>query len=143
MFTSAGLRWRLKALGSFGLWVGETQIPEPATRKARAVLVYLALNAGTPVAREKLLDLLWPEADPERARASLSTALWAIRKLLRGAGVDGGEFIDSNNTAITWSSHGEVDAVEFSRLARSGDAGAREAAIALYAGDFLTDDYDD
>ena len=143
MFTSAGLRWRLKALGSFGLWVGDAQIPEPATRKARAVLVYLALNAGTPVAREKLLDLLWPEADPERARASLSTALWSIRKLLRGAGVDGGEFIDSNNTAITWSSHGEVDAVEFSRLARSGDAGAREAAIALYAGDFLTDDYDD
>src|ERR1700737_562016 len=100
MTPSAAQRWRLKVLGSFGLWVGGAQIPEPATRKARAVLVYLALNAGTTVARERLLDLLWPEAEPERARASLSTALWSIRKLLRAAGADGAKAADSNNTAI-------------------------------------------
>src|SRR2546425_12694513 len=51
------------------------------TRKSLAVLVYLALDPG-PHSRERLADLLWPEADLVDARASLRTALNYLRQAL-------------------------------------------------------------
>lgn len=44
------------------------------TRKTLALLAYLALAEG-PQPREHLAALLWPEASPERSRASLRNTL--------------------------------------------------------------------
>jgi len=55
-----------------------------ANAKALAVLGYLAAR-GQPVARDAIVDLLWPESSPEAARKNLRNALWAIgRDLGRG-----------------------------------------------------------
>jgi DNA-binding SARP family transcriptional activator len=51
------------------------------TKKALALLAYLALDPG-PHPRERLADLLWPEADVVDARASLRTALNYLRRAL-------------------------------------------------------------
>jgi DNA-binding SARP family transcriptional activator/predicted negative regulator of RcsB-dependent stress response len=57
--------------------------PLPLTaRKSRALLAFLALQAGTPQSREKLAALLWEDADAELARTSLRQALSAIRRAL-------------------------------------------------------------
>lgn len=52
-------------------------------RRRLALLAVLAIGAPpgrAGLARERLLALLWPEADEERGRAALSQALYAIRR---------------------------------------------------------------
>ena len=53
------------------------------TRKAIAMLAYLAVSGG-PQARELLVDLLWPDTDPDRGRAALRRTLSALRSALGG-----------------------------------------------------------
>lgn len=52
-----------------------------ATRKALALLVYLALEGGAH-SREKLTALLWPESDTERARMALRRTLAYLREAI-------------------------------------------------------------
>ena len=49
------------------------------TRKHLALLVFLAVEPRTRHRRERLADLLWPEASPAVGRHSLATALSVIR----------------------------------------------------------------
>jgi DNA-binding SARP family transcriptional activator len=46
------------------------------------------MRAGATVPRERVLETFWPEADPQRARQSVKTATWSIRRALRGAACD-------------------------------------------------------
>lgn len=48
--------------------------------KNRAFVVFLAFKAGRPVQREHLAQLLWPDSEPARARASLRQSLTQLRK---------------------------------------------------------------
>jgi DNA-binding SARP family transcriptional activator len=50
--------------------------------KARAILVYLCLGSDGPLLRSELCDLLWPEKDPLRARASFRQCLASIRRAI-------------------------------------------------------------
>jgi len=49
------------------------------TRKAKALIAYLALSDNAQDTRERLVGLLWSESDEERARASLRQAVHDIR----------------------------------------------------------------
>ena len=52
-----------------------------ATRKALALLVYLAVEGGRH-SRERIADLFWPDSDPERGRAALRRTLARLRESL-------------------------------------------------------------
>ena len=52
------------------------------TTKVKDLLRLLALEAGSPVKTEVLMERLWPGADPGRAGASLRTATYQLRKSL-------------------------------------------------------------
>src|SRR5207247_11052193 len=52
-----------------------------STRKALALLVYLAVEGGLHT-RQTLSEALWPELDAEHGRAALRATLLALRKLL-------------------------------------------------------------
>ena len=51
------------------------------TRKATALLAYLAIS-GRPAGRDVVAGLLWPEADPDRARSALRRTLSTLRTAL-------------------------------------------------------------
>ena len=51
------------------------------TRKALALLIYLAVNGGMH-SREKLTALFWPESEEEQSRATLRSTLVYVRKAL-------------------------------------------------------------
>ncbi len=53
-----------------------------ATDRARALLAYLALEAGQPHRREALAGLLWPEQPNTLARQDLSQALVRLRRAI-------------------------------------------------------------
>ena len=52
-----------------------------STRKALALLVYLAVEGGTHP-RKTLSESFWPELDAEHGRAALRATLLELRKLL-------------------------------------------------------------
>src|SRR5438876_4462517 len=52
-----------------------------STRKALALLVYLAVEGGTHT-RKTLSESFWPGLDAERGRAALRASLLELRKLL-------------------------------------------------------------
>ncbi len=49
------------------------------TQKQLALLIYLVLEGRSPVRRERLADLLWPNVGLKEARHSMGTALWGLR----------------------------------------------------------------
>jgi DNA-binding SARP family transcriptional activator/tetratricopeptide (TPR) repeat protein len=58
------------------------------TRKARALLGYLALCEARQETRERLVGLLWSESDEAKARASLRQTLRELRQAFSAVGCD-------------------------------------------------------
>ncbi|TVQ32936.1 MAG: hypothetical protein EA356_12895 [Geminicoccaceae bacterium] len=56
--------------------------PIPMARSALQLLGFLALYADRPLPREAVAAELWPDCEPQRARARLSTAMWRLRAAL-------------------------------------------------------------
>src|SRR5262245_10689930 len=98
------------------------------TRKAQALLAYLALPLGQAHPRDKLAALLWGDMRQPQARASLRQALAAIRRAL--AGMDALR-VDAETVALEPTAVA-VDALVFQQSAQVGTMEALERAAALY-----------
>ncbi|HEY2482177.1 MAG TPA: BTAD domain-containing putative transcriptional regulator, partial [Caulobacteraceae bacterium] len=91
----------------------------PLSRKARALLAYLALNADTPVSRERLCGLLWSERGEEQARGSLRQCLQELRPFASGPS----PLISVNRLeVILWGDRAVTDLDEIRAMAIAGDA---------------------
>ena len=77
----AGVGIDISLLGGFRVRVGSSLLHLP-TRKAQALLAYLALRPGKAHDREKVHALLWPESGKVQAQASLRQVLFTLRKAL-------------------------------------------------------------
>ena len=78
----------ITVLGPFRVAVGGVEI-HLKTRKARAVLAYLALSSSGRETRERLVGLLWSETAEDKARASLRQTLHELREAFSAAGYSG------------------------------------------------------
>src|SRR5258708_28280775 len=81
--------WTIHLLGGLTASSDLRQVTRFRTQKAASLLAYLA-GHPTPQPRETLLDLLWPDAEPDVARHNLSNALSFLRHLLEPHGVPPG-----------------------------------------------------
>jgi DNA-binding SARP family transcriptional activator/tetratricopeptide (TPR) repeat protein len=100
------------------------------TRKAIALLALLAVT-GREHSREELADLLWPEADMAKGRASLRRTL-SVTAAAMGAG------LTITRAAVTLElARVRVDVREFETLIGQPDAPSLERAAQLYRDDFL------
>jgi DNA-binding SARP family transcriptional activator len=100
------------------------------------------LNRRCDVARERLIELFWPDSEPERARASLKTATWSIRRLLREGGLDADAMLVADRATMRWSAPIDVDVETLSEAERSDDPARWRDAASLHLGEFLEGDYD-
>jgi DNA-binding SARP family transcriptional activator/tetratricopeptide (TPR) repeat protein len=101
------------------------------TRKAVALLALLAVT-GREHSREQLADLLWPEADSAKGRASLRRTL-SVTAAAMGAG------LTISRAAVTLELAAvQVDVREFEALISRADAASLERAVQLYRDDFLS-----
>lgn len=107
--------------------------------KPAGLFAYLALHPGQPHRRERLADLFFPDALPERAGRNLSALLYRLRQSLGPGWLDA----DDERVALRPGPDLWVDAREFEALAGSNDPDARKRAIALYHDDLLPEIYDD
>jgi non-specific serine/threonine protein kinase len=132
---------RLFLLGAFRLERNAQPLRLP-TRKAEMLLAYLALHPQ-PQSREKLAALLWGDSPDEQARASLRSALTALRRVVGEDWIVADrETVQLNLEAGLW-----VDALTFKTQAEALNSTAMPnfgpASIEIYGGDLLADCYDD
>src|SRR5262245_25114466 len=74
--------WYITLFGSLHVQRGEQVITRFKTQKVAGLLAYLAYHRRQAHPREVLMDLFWPESEPEAGRASLSVALSSLRNQL-------------------------------------------------------------
>ncbi|HMR31174.1 MAG TPA: AAA family ATPase [Geminicoccaceae bacterium] len=127
-------RARLGVLGGFRAVLPDGGAVMLPTRKAEALLAYLACRIGEPQSRDHLAALLWGDRGDRQARHSLSQSLSSLRAAL-GDGLflatSGRETIGLDTSLV------EVDLAAFTRLAAGGTAGDLDAAAGLYRGPLL------
>jgi DNA-binding SARP family transcriptional activator/DNA-binding CsgD family transcriptional regulator len=129
--------------------VGARAVPELARkRRPAALLQLLALTPGHRLHREEVLDLLWPELEPEAAANNLYGALHALRQVLEPERARGrpSAYLSLRDDLLRLHAPGalwiDVEAFELaSAIARgTGDPAAYEATRELYVGDLLPED---
>ena len=103
--------------------------------KPRALLAMLALNAGSAVSVDRLIEGLWGERPPATAGKLLQVYVSRLRKALAAAG-GGGEIVTRGRGYELRLGGDEPDARRFERLLAGG--AAREA-LALWCGPALAD----
>ena len=69
-------------LGPPDIRLGDHPLPALPSRKALALLIYLAVESSRPHDRKVLASLLWPDAPLEKGLASLRQSLLALRRVL-------------------------------------------------------------
>ncbi|GAB4188667.1 MAG: BTAD domain-containing putative transcriptional regulator [Roseiflexaceae bacterium] len=123
---------QLRLFGGAHIAIDGSPVPAMATRKAEALLIYLACNPQ-PHQRETLADLLWDDQTPERAAGNLRLALNYLRKHCDPFVETTRHAIAIRRTARRWL---DVDAFA-QLLAQPRDPAALAQALDLYRGDFL------
>ncbi len=160
MNTAIQCQLRILLLGPFKLEKASEELSTEnwKSKKALTLFKFLVSKNGEKVPRDVLIELLWPDADPdESASHNLHTTVYFLRKALKPyLPVDEPSCIHYSNT-LYWMDKGIhlwVDVDEFEALYSQGNEvltsdneRALECftqALALYRGDFLSEDlYDD
>jgi len=129
---------RLRLLGAFAV---EVNVGRPIavalrSKRARALLAYLAMKPEWRANREELATLLWGDAPDVQARHSLRQCLLLLRQDLHLAP----DLFDLGRDTVELRAQAlSVDVRELAALAVSGEPGDLDRAAALWRGPFLAD----
>jgi len=143
-------------LGSFQVYQDDQFIDDWPSSKGQLIFKYLLLHRTRPVAKEFLMDLLWPDSPPDAARNNLNVAIYGLRRALRRGRPDFSQvlfredsYLLSPDVTIWLDLENFVHHVKTGQhLAQEGnlDAAINEyrAAEALYQGELMPEDrYED
>ncbi len=131
MESSLPCKFVLSLLGRFEL-TGPDGVVGFASRKAAALLAFLACTAPEPQRREKLTELLWGSHFEAQARQNLRQALYVLRRTL------GEDAILSAGHCVSLASRVmDCDVPRFEVLVRAGSRDALAAATELHKGPLL------
>jgi DNA-binding SARP family transcriptional activator/RecA/RadA recombinase len=108
---------KVRLAGGLALRADAGEIAPPASRRARAVLAYLALHPG-PHSRGRLAARFWPDVLDESARASLRVALTELRRAL---GAEAAVVLATRDTVALEGPDLEVDTRTFGQALDEGD----------------------
>jgi DNA-binding SARP family transcriptional activator/predicted ATPase len=118
---------RLLLLGPPRLERGD-RILQVDTRKATALLAYLALSGERP-SRDWLAAFLWPDSDERRAKAALRRTLSALKRAVGGEALFASREVIALQDDAVW-----CDVFAFRQAVA---AGSLTAAVDLYRDDFM------
>jgi DNA-binding SARP family transcriptional activator len=118
---------RVRLLGTLEVELNGNSLSSSPSQRPWAVFAYLAL-APHSVPRAELASRFWPDVLDQSARASVRSALWALRRQLGDTLVVDGERVGLKATEGVW-----VDVHEFDRLAETDP----DAALELCRGELL------
>ena len=124
-------------LGNFRLLRAGALVPIRAGGKSEALLAYLGIQANRRVARERLVQALWPESDPDLAFNSFYNLISRLHRLL-GPTLQGAAPVvqEDGYCRLNLTAGIGVDVAFFDALVDAGDrhtqAGEGAAALAVY-----------
>ncbi len=127
-------RIRLRLLGGLEIFDSANQPIQLSVKKAKALLVYLAVQPHIGFSRDHLAELLWPKTISDRARQSLRQAIADLRKHLPSFD---NVISVTHNTLQANESNLSVDLLNFEHLAKLQDPHAHNEAFCYYRGPFL------
>ena len=120
---------RINALGGIALLRDGKPVTGDAAQPRRLALLAALARAGSRgMTRERVLALLWPDTDEERARKTLSQAIYSLRRGMGDDALVGTTDLRLDPSLVT------SDVGEFAEAIRERDF---ERAVSLYAGPFL------
>ena len=125
----------MRLFGGFEVQADSGRLLAVPTRKAQALLAYLALTPGQAHPRDKLATLLWADASPAAARNALRQTLFVLRKALGSA--KGALLIGTGDALTLPAAAVWTDVTAFVQAVAAGTTTALESATALYRGDLL------
>ena len=121
---------RLKTLGALAVTRDGTLVPGAASQPRRLALLALLARAADPgVSRDRLIAVLWPDIEEDRARRNLTHALYALRRDLGDEeAIQGAKDLRLDTERIS------VDVREFTEALAQG---RHVHAVSVYGGPFL------
>lgn len=122
---------KINVLGPFQVLWSSGEPIEISSKKAQALLAYLAVEHHHPQSRETLANLLWAHTREERSRHNLRQALSAIRRGCDSLIAAEGDCLSLDRSAC------ETDIARFETLAESEDPVDLAGCLDLYRGDLL------
>jgi DNA-binding SARP family transcriptional activator/tetratricopeptide (TPR) repeat protein len=127
----------IRVIGELQVRIRDQQAELPASRRARSLLGWLAVHPGRHP-RSRLAGLLWPDVLDASARASLRSAIWALRSAV---GPDLAAYLAADRDTVTLAGDDlRVDLREVRRLIAQGQ---QEAALELCGAELLQELDDD
>ena len=115
---------RFYLLGTLEIHHDGDRLPKPPTLKSQSLLAYLILHRQRSQPRDRLVELFWGDRPERKARGSLSTALWHIRRCLPG------DCVDSDPQTVQFDPESDVwlDVEEFESCVSQDDITALQCA---------------
>src|SRR5947207_1767855 len=98
-----GAMWTIQLLGGLVARRPQQEVTRFRTQKAASLLAFLAFHAAPnslPQPRDVLIEMLWPETEPEAGRHNLSNALSFLRHVLEPPGLPPGTVIFADRAAV-------------------------------------------
>ena len=120
----------LRVLGPPSISATDGRGVEALARQPRRIALLAYLAAGANRRRDRVLALFWPESDETHARASLSQALYMLRRAL-------GENAIVSSSDDELGLNAEVIGSDVAAFEAALAANRPEEALALYRGDLL------
>ncbi len=140
---------RAQFLGGFLLQSNQTPLTGLDQPRYQRLLAFLLLHRHTPLSRQRIAFLFWPDSSDAQARTNLRNLFYRLRQVWP----EMDRWVETSGSELHWLAEDafELDVEQFEQaLAAAGetdDRARREAllrqAIDLYAGDLLPDIYDD
>ncbi len=144
--------WMIHMFGGLRIVSTDRTISRFRTQKTAALVAYLAYYRERSHPREALIELFWPDSEPESGRHSLSLALSSLRHQLEPPGVPDGAVIVADRFSVELNPDAFTTDVQVFENALRLAAQARNApnrgdllaeAIDQYGGVLLPGFYDD
>ncbi|MDO7906330.1 response regulator [Paenibacillus sp. JX-17] len=121
---------------------GEPKRVKWRTQKSQELFAYLLHTGGQWVSKEQLLEVLWPEAVPDKSVTYLHTSVYQIRKLIKDQELDAvleynhdgyrllraGRLTDAEHFEQETSGHGPINEFNYDQ---------RLTVISMYQGRYL------
>lgn len=138
--------------GTFRVCLDGAFVKEWRNARSKLVLKYLIAHKERSIAKEYLMELFWPNTNPECARNNLNVAIYNIRQALKQNGwkmrsvfYKDGHYSLNPDVTIWTDLDAFSDIVDRAKtFAKAGDAAKEISALAsldeLYGGDVLEED---
>src|SRR5712692_7844579 len=145
-------QWRIELFGGLRATQADRVVTRFRTQKTGLLLAYLAYYLPRSHRREQLIELLWPEGEPQVAHTNLRVVLRLLRRQLEPPGVPAGSILVADRTAVRLNPAAiSTDVAEFQAALQAaqrtgGSTGQTELlarAVQLYQGELLPGYFED